>query len=161
MSPPSTESFSPKSRHTRLRIKTPVGWEGKSQNDRTSGDTWRQGTALRKIPVSAPGRMGGGTETAPTETASSQRTYAHRRQNEESMGDRQTRGNVSPISRSPVLLTNGFTILRVSAAQRIALRKKKLTPPRKNVPTPQGCYVLDKHHAGLTSQGWPRSPCNS
>lgn len=38
LSPPSTESFSPKSRHTRLRIKTPVGWEGKSQNDHRSSD---------------------------------------------------------------------------------------------------------------------------
>lgn len=112
LSPPSTESFSPKSRHTRLRIKTPVGWEGKSQNDRTSGDTWRQGTALRKMPISAPGRLGG-TKTAPTATASLQRTYAHRRQNEESRGNMQTRGNVSPLSCSPMLLSNGFTILHV------------------------------------------------
>lgn len=30
LSPASTESFSPRSRHTRLRIKTPAEWEGKS-----------------------------------------------------------------------------------------------------------------------------------
>lgn len=74
MSPPSTESFSPKSRHTRLRIKTPVGWEGKSQNDHRSGDMAETRLSSKDKVTSCP-REVDGLRITPTAAVGLQSTH--------------------------------------------------------------------------------------
>lgn len=158
MSPPSTESFSAKSRHTRLRIKTPVGWEGKSQNDHRSGDMLETRFGSEENTNSCP-REAGGLGNAPTAAAAGRGHTAQR--NRKAREPRGPRGGFSPTPCSSVPRMSDGTLVIASVSRRIALRKQSRTTPRKNVPTPQACRAPDARH-GPASETVPSvSTCDN